>query len=441
MIRRGTTVRLTKFKALSVTVCLYLMGISPSFSPDIPKAQSAIEIRCGTFDETVVTEIIPGFFGRYYYVADTSIPENPSQSIALITSQGKQTIFYPPNFPLGVTAPRVSPDGRKIAFRPSVRGDNRSLAVWDLTTNEVVTFALSQGIADYVRNIETYYEDGVRKDRDSFVLHRNKLIWHSPSELWIQYFEKRLYPVRVSERLQLSVLENPLQIVSANSMDAINSAVNSNIPLTDIDAPYQATFTAPTQEYDMVVQTSPTPVVAGMGGHDIQIYDRQSNMMVFSGQSSSETQIMPDVFWFPDGSYIVYVEQMQAGHPKLVLLDAQQGFIQDNRLNNALEAQFGSSRSAPTLGKPVILAPDGVTLGFGYVSPQNERYVIRYNTHTGETIALCDEPAGTDDIYWFWSPSSRFIAYWYGEHVKVYDFETGNRYLMPGFGFAGWIEE
>ena len=67
--------------------------------------------------------------------------------------------------------------------------------------------------------------------------------------------------------------------------------------------------------------------------------------------------------------------------------------------------------------------------------------MIRYNPRSGEVIAVCDDFPISSDWYPFWSPSNRFAGYWYNGVVKIYDFETGNRYRLPGNGFVGWISE
>jgi hypothetical protein len=63
---------------------------------------------------------------------------------------------------------------------------------------------------------------------------------------------------------------------------------------------------------------------------------------------------------------------------------------------------------------------------------------MKYTPNTGEIVAICDEPLSTGNIYPFWVPGDNHIAYWNGG-VRVFDFSTGNRFILPSRGFVGWV--
>ncbi|MFN8530699.1 MAG: hypothetical protein U0670_19000 [Anaerolineae bacterium] len=400
-------------------IALALFGVSV-IEPVM--AQNRVEIRCGEANLTSFSTSIPGFAGEYYYIAEWGQGDADARELGLITTQGEQRIpiLLPSDVARSVGGPFVSPDGSKIAFPPfSLR--SRNLIIWDRNTNEIASLELPQEIADYLSDQDD--------NPDLAIVNFSQLVWRSSSELWIQYFGD--YPDINNPllRIRLTVQERPLRITPQTGSAIVDFEV-----IQALARPPQIEIASPDGAYRLEVQDRGQ----GLSTRQFQVYDTRANRVVFEVQSSEAARIVGTPLWSSDRSHVFYVESVPTG-TKLAQLNVNEGFRRDTLLDTLLQNEFGSSTGISSTFPP-ILSRDGSHLGFGYINQvTNEYYTIRYNTLSGETIALCDEFPTSSDWYPFWSPSNRFIAYWYGGIVKVYDFETGNRYLLPGTGFAGWI--
>jgi hypothetical protein len=398
---------------LMLSLCLLLA--------DRVTAQSTIEIRCGTFDQTAYPKPIPGFMGEYYYTKRAAVTDpNHVWEFGVFTEQGEKTFQTPfsQDLALRIAFPRISPDGTKMVF-PPLSSKSIDLVVWNIATAETATFPLTQELADYILRPTDYSE-----------IDFNKLIWRNQSELAIQYFGENGNVRNPLQTLDLTIRDQPLRITASAPAIALNLQATPNPNPSS-----QETFATSAKVF--TVETRESPAV--LGGREFRVTDTASRAVVFTVQSSKEYRV-GQPFWTPDGNYLFYLAVVPSGM-KLIQVNVGQGFTQETALDSILEKQFGTSTGITTTIPP-ILSRDGTNLGFGYLDQiHNQYYVIRYNPRTGETTTVCDEAPISGDLYPFWSPSNRFIAYWYSGTVKVYDFDTGNRYLLPGKGFAGWISE
>lgn len=401
---------------LAVTaIAAFLIGLScvvPIASANM--GSLAIQLRCAEIISSP-TAPIPGFVGTYVYTSRLGITDiEHIWELGVIEDQGERKYRLPLNAELSqqVFFPSVSPDGSKISFRPFMGDD---LIVVNTVTGEIAKFALSENIAEYLRQT------------DSSRLAFKKIEWESSRELVIQDLE--VAPFSTSHSYTLNVLESPLQIASGSPI--------SEFVLSQNGYPQDSPLLIPSPNGGYVVQIN-----GGLSDPSLtqlKVVDSNGHELVHT-VPSQERQIASRPRWLNDQRYMFYLEKSHAGL-RLVLLDEESGFARSTQLDEALKSAFGSSTGISSTFPPIV-SVDGTTLAFGYFDQNdNEYFLISYNPLTGETIAVCDDPPVSSDIYPFWSPSSRFAAYWYSGFTRVYDFSTGSRYVLPGRGFAGWVAD
>lgn len=408
---------MTKLNPIWKTGLLYLMSLLILLAPHRANAQASFELRCTPFDPTtVVTGPIPDFPGVYYHtIRIGSIGPEYRWEFGLITASGQRIIEAPfsPDLAQRITFPRVSPDGAKMVFFPLT---GTEIVVWNIATGETASLALTQELADYLMQYDSY---SIR----TF----NKLTWSSPSELTLQYFPEFGWDIaNPAFRISMTVSERPLQIRMQTAIPSADLAsIQTSVSLVTVASPggrYQANVNVGEVT---IPYTRP-----------FQVLDTLTNQVVFQATSSESAQIVSGPIWSSDSSRILFLELTPAG-AQLVEISVNQSFKRDTRLNDLLVSQFGAATGIDR----IMVSPDGLYLSFGYLQQStNNYYMMRYDMQSGNLIAVCDEFPSNEGRYPFWSPAGhRFAAYWYGA-IKVYDFETGNRYLLPGNSFVGWIE-
>lgn len=400
-----------------------LIILSAMGSIGYAKAQENTKILCGEQYFYSLATPIPGFVGQYFYIAEWGQDDSDRRELGIITAQGEQRI--PVTLPAAITrnvgGPFVSPDGSRIAFPPfSLR--SRDFVIWDRNTNEIAQIELSQELADYLSDNDD--------NPDLAIVNFEQVVWHDSSELWVQYFG--LYPDIDYPllRITLTVLDKPLRVVPQGDVTAISleTIQSRTAPLLQSSAP------SPRDAYRFEVEE----LGQGLHTRQFRIYDTATDQLVFSVDSSEQTRIVGDPMWSSDQNHIFYSEVVPSGM-KIVQLNGKEDFQRNTHLDALLESQFGTSTGVMTTFPP-MLSKDGTHIGFGYLNQgTDEYYMLRYHPSSGALVAVCDEFPSSSDWYPFWSPSNRFAGYWYNGLVKIYDFETGNRYLLPGQGFAGWI--
>jgi hypothetical protein len=402
-----------KLGALSFISLLFL-------TPYSIKAQSNIESRCVSFDPSIlVTGPILDFPGSYYYTTRIgSVGPDYIWEFG-VTDATEQRIIQAPfsqEIAQRITFPRISPDGTKMAFIPLF---GTEIMVWNVTTGEIASLAITEELAEYLRQYDAY---NIR----AF----NKLVWISASEIALQYFHEYSWDISNPVfRVNMSVSEQPLSITLQTSLPAGDlEAVQPTI------SPSNAMSPNGRYQLDMGIDALSFPYP-----QPFQVIDTRTNQVVLEVELSQGVESLGEPIWSADENRMLYVEQVVAG-TQLAEYVVRENFRRDTRLNTLLEIQFGTSTGISSL-YPVLLSPDGTHIAFGYVNQQsnNEYSMIRYDLVSGELVVVCDDSPTSGGIYPFWAPTGhRFAAYWYG-NVKVYDFETGNRYLLPGNSFVGWI--
>jgi Tol biopolymer transport system component len=405
---------------------ILFIAIFVCLSPTESKAQSTVQMRCGNFNtEITSSQTISNFPGKYYYTSRLGYLEPEFQwEFGLITANGRQTFTAPfsPDLSRNITFPRISPDGTKMVFLP-VSGTE--IMVWDILSGETASLSLPQDIIDYLLRFEDGYS----------TLTFNKLVWIDASELSIQYYASYNTPLSIpTSRISMSVSQDPLNLTFKAGTDTAITQLTSNPTSLTLSLP------SPDLRYRVDINDTSQSVIIDRA---FQVIDPSNNQVVFEPVIAENERMFSEPIWSFDGNNLFYtLSTSPSGRLRLMEVKVNEGFRVDPTLDQLLDQYFGISSSVTSIFPPMI-STDGTHLVFGYYHRDGTTDVydiLRYNILSGGLISVCDDIPTSNDWHPFWAPSSnRFAGYWHSGSVKVYDFETGNRYLLPGNSFVGWI--
>jgi hypothetical protein len=393
--------------------------VAPQLTPS--QAQTGITVQCGE-DYTQDPNRLPvPFPGAYYHTAQIGITELGNNWIfERITDQGRSqmTISLPNQSVDMPLAPLISPNGSKIVFRPNT-GDH--LTVWNVSTNEVATFALERSIAEYLNAFD-------RNNRE----YLNKLIWDDNNTLVIQYQDYRGLTIPEAQ-LRITVQENPLRLTALNAQMA---------RMTNLI--YQGDFSIEVGEQVLSLEGSDDIGFRMTEQTDLttprqtyRIYDTTTNMLVWELPSVSENNLLVNTppQWLSTLDYFFYLDLSIPNGTNLVEIDVTNNFARNDYLDQQLMATFGTASTISQL----YVSNDGLSIGFSLRSePGDQYYEVKYTPATREIVAVCRNARIDGDGFPFFAPGDEHIVYFDGG-VIVFDLATGNSYRLPNRGYVGWI--
>jgi len=415
--------KLTIQKRISFALIIFLLA-----SIRVTVAQDNITVVCDSATPQPWQHNLPG---TYFHLIESpyDLEANSNYSFEAVSASDSRIYNVPfsPAISRDLLTPSVSPDGRYIVFRPA--SSQVGLTVWDLQTNAVASLPLQPADLEYLTiDFDLPYQRN-----------HNLLVWLDNRRLLLQYYDDRSRRSDwVIANKQITIQETPFAILEEPRED-INYP---DFPIPEDNLLARVEF-SPDGRYATQISDQLLQGVAGSCLR-VQIYDVQSQLLVYEIVPTAELYPVKKPVWMPDGNTLFISFRSPGGKPGQVLeLHADDGFQEDWSLQQAINSTFGAE--AGTSNMIPVISPSGIHIMFAVYAPSTKQtYLTRYTPSTGEINAVCDPGPGpySDEKYSFWVSGEQYFAYYGNGTSYVIGLADGTFYTLPSDRlFVGWSEQ
>ncbi|MCL4252003.1 MAG: hypothetical protein KJ065_27875 [Anaerolineae bacterium] len=413
--------------AIRLTLGFVVLFLAINLTP--VHAQSAPPVLCGS----IIDGFPPGAAGEYFYTVSGIRDPGELWRFMRVTATEATELVAP--FALEdvntVGLPRVSPDGRLMGFAPVLPAT--TLAVWDMTTDELATVELTP---DEAWHLNISYDPFSR----TFL----RLEWIAGQTLAIRYFDDEVDPrsTRLLRETPFQVSVSPLSIQRGS--DVITQFPGLPLPPETAENSSSSIYLSPLGRY--AAQISYQFLQYFYNVPRLQVFDLETGAVVFDAVPSEEETVLRNPTWLADESGFFYIAAPPEGYLHLNFAHwVGDGFALDPTFFSTISQAIGGEAQLATSLLPT-LNPTGDGIGFLVLIDREEvtdRYIAAYIPHEGRLALVCSpiRYEQTDLLYPFWSPDGRYFGFWNVVGTIALDLQTGDVYRLPDVGreWVGWV--